>query len=131
MLRITDIEEEGWEVMKRYLLNNLASDSEDERQLSWTRSEPAANKKKRETNKQKDKKTVLECPLPEKILKSIGNHTQDTAILGVTLNLTKSVLHGVKKGIFYISTQTLETKTKINSSRDWESADKTFQYVGD
>ena len=56
LLRIADREEDGWEVVKCYLSDDLASDSEDEKQLSKARREAAANKKKREANKQKDKK---------------------------------------------------------------------------
>ena len=53
LLRIADREEDGWEVVKCYLLDDLASDSEDVKQLlSRARRETAANKKKREANKQ-------------------------------------------------------------------------------
>ena len=45
-LRIADREEDGWEVMKCYLSDDLASDSEDEKQLSRARKEAAANKRK-------------------------------------------------------------------------------------
>ena len=56
LLRIGDREEDGWEVVKYYLSDDLASDSEDEKQLSRARREAAGNKKKREANKQRDKK---------------------------------------------------------------------------
>ena len=56
LLRIADREENGWEVVRCYLSDDLASDSEDEKQLSRARREAASNKKKREANKQKDKK---------------------------------------------------------------------------
>ena len=56
LLRIADREEDGWEVVKCYLSDDLASDSEDEKQLSRACRQAAANKKKREENKQKDKK---------------------------------------------------------------------------
>ena len=55
LLRIGDREEDGWEVIK-YLSDDLASDSEDEKLLPRARREAAANKKKREANRQKDKK---------------------------------------------------------------------------
>ena len=55
MLKIADREEDRWEAVKCYLLDILASDSEDEKQLSRARREAAANKKKREAKKQKDK----------------------------------------------------------------------------
>ena len=51
-----DREEDGWEVVKLYLSDDLASDSEDERQLFRARREAAVNKKNKEANKQKDKK---------------------------------------------------------------------------
>ena len=55
MLRITDREEDGWQVVKCYLSDDLASDSEEEKQLSRARREAAVNKKKGGTKKQKDK----------------------------------------------------------------------------
>ena len=64
LLRIADMEDDEWEVVKCYLSDNLASDSEEEKQLSRARRDAAANKKKREANKQKDKKeTVSKCPI--------------------------------------------------------------------
>ena len=62
LIRIADREEDGWEVVKCYLSDDLASDSEDEKQLNKARREAASNKKKREANKLKDKETVSECP---------------------------------------------------------------------
>ena len=56
LLRIADREEDRWEVVKCYLSDDLASDSENEKQLSIARRDAAANKKKRKANKQKDKK---------------------------------------------------------------------------
>ena len=47
LLRIADREEDGWEVVKCYLSDDLASDSEGEKQLSSARREAAASKKKR------------------------------------------------------------------------------------
>ena len=56
LIRIADREEDGWEVVKCYLSDDLASDSEDEKQLNKARREAASNKKKREANKLKDRK---------------------------------------------------------------------------
>ena len=56
MLKIADREEDGWEVVRCDLSDDLASESEDEKQLSRARREAAANKKKREANRQKDNK---------------------------------------------------------------------------
>ena len=50
LIKITDREEDGWEVVKFYLSGNLASDSEDEKQLNKASREAASNKKKREEN---------------------------------------------------------------------------------
>ena len=109
--------------MKCHLSDDLASDSEDEKQASRARREAAANKKKREANKQKDeKKQFWNAPsptLPEKIPKSLANPTKDTVALGITQNLTKSVLPVDKKSIFNISAQIEEIET-ISSNRDWE-----------
>ena len=66
LLRIADREEDGWEVVKCYLSDDLASDSEDEKQLSRACRQAAANKKKREENKQKDKKKQFRNPPPSK-----------------------------------------------------------------
>ena len=63
--------------------------------------------------------------LSGKILKSLTNHTKDTAALGITQNLKESVLPVDKKGIFNISAQIEETETTVNSDRDWEISDKT------
>ena len=50
--------------MKSYLSDDLASDLEDEKQLNKARREAASNKKKRETNKLKDRrKQFLNGPL--------------------------------------------------------------------
>ena len=56
LIRIADREEDAWEVVKCYLSNDLASDSEDEKQLNKACREAASNKKKREANKLKDRK---------------------------------------------------------------------------
>ena len=120
LLRIADREKHGWEVMKCYLSDDLPSDSKDKKELSRTRREAAASKKKREANEP-------ECPLslPEKFLKSLAKHITDTAVIGVTQNHTKSVLPVDKKDICNVSAQTEETETTINFSRDWEISDKT------
>ena len=62
LIRIVDREEGQWEVVKCYLSYDLASDSEDEKQLNKARREAASNKKKRKANKLRTE-TVLECPL--------------------------------------------------------------------
>ena len=128
MLRTADREEDVWEVVKCYLSNDLASDSEDEKQLSKTCREAAESKKKKEANKQKDKKEQFRNTPPlRKIPKSLAHHTKDTVALGITQNLKKSVLPADKKGIFNISAQTEETVTTVNSDRDWEISDETEQ----
>ena len=66
MLKIADREEDGWEVVRCDLSDDLASESEDEKQLSRARREAAANKKKREANKQKDKKMRFRNVPPQK-----------------------------------------------------------------
>ena len=43
LIRIADREENGWEVMKCYLSDDLASDLEDEKQLNKARREAALN----------------------------------------------------------------------------------------
>ena len=112
--------------MKYYLSDDLASHSEDEKQLARARREAAANRKKREANKQRDKKKQFRnAPSQKKISKSLANHTRDTAALGITQNLKKSVLLAEKKGAFSISPQIEETETTVNSERDWEISDKT------
>ena len=117
MLRIADKEEDGWEVIKCYLSDDLASDSEDEKHFSRAR---------REANKQKDKKKQFRnAPLSEKNLKSLTNHTKDTEALRVTQNLKKSVLPVDKKGTFNIFAQIEETETTVNLDRDWEISGKT------
>ena len=63
-------------------------------------------------------------PVAEKIPKFLANHTKDTVALGITQNLTKSVLPADKKGIFNVSAQIEETETTINSDMDLEILDK-------
>ena len=83
LLRIAKREKDGWEVVKCYLSDDLASSSGHENQLSRARREAAANKKKRKTNKQKDRKEQFRnAPLPpqKKNPKSLANHTRDTVV---------------------------------------------------
>ena len=71
MLRITDREVDGWKVVKCYLSDDLASDSEEEKQLSRALREAAADKKKREANKRKDKnKQFRKAPHPPTLRKN-------------------------------------------------------------
>ena len=56
LLTVTDREEDGWEVVKCYMSDDLASDSDDEMQISRASREAATNRKKKEENKQKDEK---------------------------------------------------------------------------
>ena len=110
MLKIADREEDRWEAVKCYLLDILASDSEDEKQLSRARREAAANKKKREAKKQKDKEkhfwnTLHPLPSQKKIRKYLTNHTKNTVALGITQNLKKFVFPADKNGVFNVSAQ--------------------------
>ena len=71
LLRITDREVDGWKVVKCYLSDDLASDSEEEKQLSRALREAAADKKKREANKRKDKnKQFRKAPHPPTLRKN-------------------------------------------------------------
>ena len=63
LLRIADREEDGWEIVKCYLSDDLASDSEDEKQLSRARRDAAANKKEREAKKIKRNSFGMAPPL--------------------------------------------------------------------
>ena len=53
MLRIADRDEEGWEVEKCHLSEDLTSESEDEKHPSRARREAAGNKKAKENKKRK------------------------------------------------------------------------------
>ena len=59
LIRTVDREEDGWEVVKCDLSDDLTSDSADEKQLNKARREATSNKKEREANKLKDKKKQL------------------------------------------------------------------------
>ena len=135
MLRVTDREEDGWEVAKCFLSDDLVYNSENKKQLSRARREAAAKKKKREASKQKLKKKKLgNVPLlPEKNPRSLANHTKDTAALVITQKLTKSVFPTGKNGIFNMSAQTEETETTIIRTVVGKSQTKlgTFQYMRD
>ena len=112
---MADRDKEGWEVEKWHLSEDLASESEDENQAGNKKA-----KKKTKENKQIDKKKQLPNAslVPEKISKSLANHTNDTAALGITQNLTRFILRADKKSIFKISAQKEETEKTINSNRD-------------
>ena len=56
LIRMADREEDGWEVVRFYLSHDLASDSDDEKQLSKDRRRAACNKKKRKAYKHKHRK---------------------------------------------------------------------------
>ena len=47
LLRIADREDDGWDVVKCYLSDGLASDSEDVKQISRARKLATANKKEK------------------------------------------------------------------------------------
>ena len=51
LIKIADREEHGWEVAKCYKSDNLATDSEDEKRLSRSRRQAAANKKRQNVRK--------------------------------------------------------------------------------
>lgn len=53
LIKITDREVDGWELVKCYLSDDLASNSNDEKQLSRIRKVAALNKKKKEASKQR------------------------------------------------------------------------------
>ena len=114
-MRVTDKEEDGWEVAKCFLSDDLVYNSENKKQLSRARREAAAKKKKREASKQKKKKKKLrnDPVLSEKNPRSLANHTKDTAALVITQKLTKPVFSANKNGIFNMSAQTEETETTI------------------
>ena len=77
LIRIADREEDGWEVVKCYLSDDLASDSEDEKQLNKARREAASNKKKREANKLKDrKKQFRNAPLFRRNIETFGKSNE-------------------------------------------------------
>ena len=131
LLKIADREGDGLKVVKCYLSDDLASDSEDEKQLSRARREAAANKTKREQISKKIKRSSFGTPPPlsEKISKSLTNRIKDTVALGITQNLKKSVLPVDKKDIFNISAQIEETEATVNSNRDWKISDKTEEIL--
>ena len=51
LIKIADREDDGWEVVKCYVSDDLASDSDDEKQLLRARKEAATRKKKAATKK--------------------------------------------------------------------------------
>ena len=59
VIRIADREEDGWEVVKHYLSDDLASGSDDEKAIKKARKAAAISKKQRVEKKQKERKTKL------------------------------------------------------------------------
>ena len=54
LIRMADREENGWEVVKHYLSDELASDSEDEKAIKKARKEALAKITKRKVNRKKE-----------------------------------------------------------------------------
>ena len=55
LIRLADREDNGWEVVKHYLSDDLAEDSDDEKDINRARREALASIKKRQTKKTKSK----------------------------------------------------------------------------
>ena len=73
-----DREKYGWEVVKYNLSNDLASDSEDEKQLNKARGEVASNKKKREANKLSDRKKQFQnAPLFRRNIETFSKSNEE------------------------------------------------------
>ena len=116
-----DREEDGWEVVKLYLSDDLASDSEDERQLFRTRREAAVNKKNKEANKQKE--TVSECPLPPSSFQK-----ENPEIFSKSHQGYSGIRNNSKPNKTYFSSRQqghFQYFCPVSSNRDWEFSDKT------
>ena len=127
LIRIVDREEDGWEVVKCYLSNDLASDSEDEKQLNKAHREAASSKKKWEANKLKDKKNSFGMsPFSEETLKPSVNQTKDKAPTKISSEHQKSVITAEEKDISSM-TVPLEERNNFDLTyrRDWEITGKT------
>ena len=80
----------------------------------------------------------MEClsPFQQKKSKTLANDINDTVALGITQNLTKSVLPADKKGIFKFLTKYKKLKrqglgTGIRTEiRKFQTKLRKFQYVG-
>ena len=134
------MEEDGWEVVKCYLSDHLASDSQDEKQLNKARREAASNKKKREANKLKDrKKQFWKCPPPPPPLplslfrRNIETFGYSDEGQGVPTKINskhqKSVIPAEKKDISSI-TIPLEERDDFDFmfKRDWEITEKNSRH---
>ena len=112
LIRKGDREEDGWEVVKLYLSDDLTSDSEDEKQLNKARRETASNKKKREAGKLKDrKKQFRNGSFSEETLKPSVNRTKDKVPTGIISEHQKYFISAKKKDI---SSMTVPFKEQDN-----------------
>ena len=112
--------------MKCYLSDDLASDSEDEKQLNKARREAASNKKKREANKLKGrKKQFWNAPFSEETLKPSVNQTKDKVPTKISSKHQKSVIPAEKEDISSM-TVPLEERDDCDFTfkRHWEITEK-------
>ena len=126
LIRIADREEDGWEVVKCYLSDDLASDSEDERQLNKARREAASNKKKREANKLKDrKKKFRNASLFRRKIETFSKSSEGQSSYRNISEHEKYVISAEKKNIFNMTVPFEEQGNfDFTYKRDWEITEK-------
>ena len=127
LIRIANREEDGWEVVKCYLSDDLASDSEDKKQLNKARREAASNKKKGKlTNLRTERNSFGMPPFSEETLKLSANQTKDKVPTKISSEHQTSLISAKKKDISSV-TVPLEEQDNFNftNKRDWEITEKT------
>ena len=127
LIRIADREEDGREVVKCYLSDNLASDSEDEKQLNKARRERQLLTKRngKVTNLRTERNTFRMPPFSEETLKPSVNRTKDKVPTEIISEHQKYVISAEKKDI---SSMTVPFEEQGNFDftykRDWEITEK-------
>ena len=127
MLRVTDKEEDGWEVAKYFLSDDLVYNSENKKQLSRARREAAAKKKKREASKQKlKKKEARECSSPPRKKSEISSEPhQGYSCISNNSKAYKICFPYGQEWYFQYVCPNRRNWNNNNSNSGWEISDKT------
>ena len=118
-----DREEDGWEVVKLYLSDDLASDSEDERQLFRARREAAVNKRIRKQISKKIKRNSFGMPSPPSSFQK-----ENPEIFSKSHQGYSGIRNNSKPNKTYFSSGQqghFQYFCPVSSNRDWEFSDKT------
>ena len=133
-IRIAGREKDGWEVVKCYLSDDLASDSKDEKQLNKSRREAASYKQKRKANKLKDRqKQFRNAPVFRRNIETFNKSNEGKSSYKNQFRTSKICYFCWKEGHFQYDCPIKRDNFDFTYKRDWKSQKKlkTFQYGED